>query len=213
MKIKSFIVSVLLGVLSLLSLGGIVYAQEQSTWLPPVLTKILSGDIIKVASNRVRVFFVLMIGAFLLIVIFYIIKGLMDFSRDEAKEIGDAGKIMQKQFIAVAGVFIAVIGVAVILVFFGASIFQWTPHPTCIDNANSYGCWACNHQDTNDLNLKICNACNAKLDLMLFEDGTKRILCSSNTLDSNDKTMTDKEMRDKLKSNETDINSNIDAIF
>jgi 4-hydroxybenzoate polyprenyltransferase len=191
MKLKNLATSILVSLLSIVFFGGAVYAQDQSPWLPPVLTKILSGDIIKIASNRVRVFFVLMIGAFLLIVIFYIIKGLMDFSRDESKEIADAGKVMQKQFIAVAGVFIAVIGVAVILVFFGASIFQWTPHPSCIENASSYGCWGCNHQDKDERYKKICDACNSKVDLKLHADK----LCSSSTVGKDNKSYTDKEIR------------------
>ncbi|MBD3362942.1 hypothetical protein GF362_04440 [Candidatus Dojkabacteria bacterium] len=127
-----------------LFLFAMTLQETYAQWLPPFLQDMLEGNVIFKAQNRIKVFFVLMIGAFLILVVFMIIKGLMDFSRDEAQEISDAGKVMQKQFVAVGGVFVAVLGLAVVLVFFGSTIIQ--PEPVCIEFPDSYGCWVCQNK-------------------------------------------------------------------
>lgn len=138
MKIKKIVTIFFISIVSCLFVFQRVYALDI---FPPEIRALLE-DPFRTAENRIRVFFMLMLGAFLILVIFMIIKGLMEFSRDETKDIQEAAKIIQKQFVSVGGVFVAILGLGLILVFFRVPGL-FTINQACITYADSYGCWVC----------------------------------------------------------------------
>ncbi len=140
--------------------------------LPPIFDDLLNDDVIKLVFNRVQVGFLILLGVFLALIVFYIVRGLMKYAQDDKGDIGDATKIMQRNMIAVGGVFVGVLGVAVVLIFFGINPEQIQPHQICLNSPDSYGCYACTENPSTstlkDQFSKVCSMCdnneNAQLD-------------------------------------------------
>lgn len=141
----------------------------QAQLLPSVFDNFFNDDVVDVAFNRVQMFFLLLLGGFLVLIVFYIIRGLQKFaSKDNSGDMSEATQIMQRNMIAIGGVFVGVIGVAVVLIFFGINPNQITPQQICIDSPDSYGCYACTERPTKssdkDKFQDVCDICNQRAD-------------------------------------------------
>jgi hypothetical protein len=140
--------------------------------LPSVFSNFFRDDVVDVAFNRVQMFFLLLLGGFLVLIVFYIIRGLQKFaSKDNSGDMSEATQIMQRNMIAIGGVFIGVIGVAVVLIFFGINPNQITPHQICIDSPDGFGCFACTEKPSRssdkDKFSDVCDMCNQRNDFAL----------------------------------------------
>lgn len=176
MKKGSFIGKFLL----FFAVSVITIQQVRAQILPSFLEDLIGPDVLNILFNRVQVGFLILLGGFLALVVFYIIRGLMKFaSKDTSDDLGEATKIMQRNLIAVGGVFIGVLGIAVVLIFFGINPTQILLHKSCIESPNGYGCFACKEKPSKSTNQDnfdaVCSFCDDNTDGELATG----VLCST----------------------------------
>jgi hypothetical protein len=110
-------------------------------------------------QSRIQLGLVLALGAVVLVAVVYSILSALKYIQSQ----GDAGKIEEAQkaikaiFFGIGAMLIAIVGIVLVFVFFGASRPDPSLFQTCLTSPNSIGCRACTDGETN--NDDTCTAC------------------------------------------------------
>lgn len=167
MNLRSLIFSFLLTVFVL----SFFPLTAQAQFLPDFLDNLIDTDNPEqVIANRVQVFFLLAFGIVILVAVFYIIMAAIKYirSQGESGEMEASQKSMQAIFMGIGAIFVGILGIAVIVLFFGSTLSIFQPHPICISQPDSVGCYACKNADNSvDTYEKICDRCNSDTDAVL----------------------------------------------
>ena len=126
-------------------------------------------------QSRIQLGLVLALGAVVLVAVVYAIMAALKYIQSQ----GDAGKIEEAQkaikaiFLGIGAMLVAIVGIVLVFVFFGANRPDPSLFQTCLSAPNSTGCQACIDQDpANDASL--CVTC---------EDAYKALALSGTALD------------------------------
>jgi hypothetical protein len=97
-------------------------------------------------SSRLQMILLLGLGAIVLVAVVFSALSAFKYisSQGDPGKIEEAGKAVQAIFLGIAVLFVAIVGIVLVFVFFGADIFTSAIYQTCITAANSKGCLACN---------------------------------------------------------------------
>ncbi|MCA9386145.1 hypothetical protein KC717_05855 [Candidatus Dojkabacteria bacterium] len=164
--LKNFRSVALLSFVTTFSFFGVFMTNASAQcggFLPEFLERLICGpDPVQVLVNRIQVGFLLAFGAVILIAVGYVILTAIKYvrSKGDSGEMEESNKAMQSILYGVGALFVGVIGIAVVLIFFGG--FNLFPQPICIQAPDSYGCYAC--ADSSGDYRDICNVCNDDFD-------------------------------------------------
>jgi hypothetical protein len=100
-------------------------------------------------SSRLQMVLLLGLGAIVLVAVVFSALSAFKYisSQGDPGKIEEAGKAVQAIFLGIAVLFVAIVGIVLVFVFFGADIFTSAVYQTCISAANSQGCLACQADD------------------------------------------------------------------
>ncbi len=133
-----------------------VFAAECS-WLPDFLcTLVANENPVTVIEARVRAAFFIAIGAIILIAIAYGLYNAYKYIKSGGGDgMEEANKGMRSILFGIGSIFVILLGIAAVLIFFGAPFITSMLSPVCISYPLSMGCKAC---QTNDE--ATCTRCN-----------------------------------------------------
>ncbi len=100
-------------------------------------------------SSRVRMLLLLGLGVLVLAAVIYAAMAAFKYiqSQGDPGKIEEAGKAVKAIFTGLAVLMVAIVGIVLVFVFFGAGLFGTSTYQTCVSAANSQGCIACNAED------------------------------------------------------------------
>ena len=150
------------GFLSLMTSG--VSAQTDSSFLPEQILSLFdllgpqgTGTATFITS-RVRVGLFIALGVIILVAVVYALLASFKYIQSQ----GDPGKIEEAQkaikaiFYGIAAMMIAIVGVILVFVFFGASPVEPNLYQTCLSAPNSEGCDSCRTEGQDGGNCRTC---------------------------------------------------------
>ncbi len=170
-----------LATLTLVMLGSIALAATapNNSVFPPELLALLNitgpsgicaADYI---NSRARLALFMVLGALVLISVVYALLAAFKYIRSE----GDPGKMEEAQksikaiFFGIAAMIIAIIGIVLVFVIFGAKPTNPNIFQTCINASSSEGCKAC-QRSVDD---PVCQACEADYARVCTESNGKSL--------------------------------------
>ncbi len=100
-------------------------------------------------SSRVRMLLLLGLGVLVLAAVIYAAMAAFKYiqSQGDPGKIEEAGKAVKAIFTGLAVLMVAIVGIVLVFVFFGAGLFGTSTYQTCVSAANSQGCIACNAEN------------------------------------------------------------------
>ncbi|MFQ5493458.1 MAG: hypothetical protein ACE5DX_04835 [Candidatus Dojkabacteria bacterium] len=96
-------------------------------------------------TSRIQLALILALGAVVLVAVVYAIVAAIKYisSQGDAGKIEEAQKAIKAIFLGVASMLIAIVGIVLVFVFFGAVRPDPSLHQVCLSAPNSTGCRAC----------------------------------------------------------------------
>ncbi len=100
-------------------------------------------------SSRVRMLLLLGLGVLVLAAVIYAAMAAFKYiqSQGDPGKIEEAGKAVKAIFTGLAVLMVAIVGIILVFVFFGAGLFGTSTYQTCVSAANSQGCISCQSED------------------------------------------------------------------
>jgi fumarate reductase subunit D len=154
-----FIAPFLLG---LLHVGA--FAQTDPSFLPDQIITIFDllgprgTGTAEFIVSRVRVGLFIALGVIIVVAVIYALLASFKYIQSQ----GDPGKIEEAQkaikaiFYGIAAMMIAIVGVILVFVFFGANPVEPNLYQTCLSAPNSLGCDSCRAEGINGGNCRTC---------------------------------------------------------
>jgi hypothetical protein len=141
------------------ALTGVASAQD-CAWLPPFLCNLVANDNpVTDIEVRIRVAFFIAIGVIILIAIAYGLYNAYKYIKGGGEGMEDANKGMRAILFGIGSIFVILLGIAAVLLFFGANFLQVWLAPSCIAAPDGAGCYACQNQGEG-ANADTCRICN-----------------------------------------------------
>lgn len=141
-----------------------VHAQSDPSFLPEQILNLFnllgpqgSGTAAFITS-RIRVALFIALGLIIVVAVVYALIASFKYiqSQGDPGKIEDAQKAIKAIFFGIAAMMIAVVGVILVFVFFGASPVEPNLYQTCLSAPNSLGCDSCRSEGISGAN---CNTC------------------------------------------------------
>ncbi|KXK26784.1 MAG: hypothetical protein TR69_WS6001000805 [candidate division WS6 bacterium OLB20] len=112
-------------------------------------------------TSRIQLGLVLALGAVVLIAVVYAIMAAIKYiqSQGDAGKIEEAQKAIQAIFFGIGAMLIAIVGIVLVFVFFGANRPDPALYQVCLSAPNSEGCRSCTGEV--DDSQALCNSCEA----------------------------------------------------
>ncbi len=150
----------LFGLLSLNTLAA------ECSWLPDFLCNLVgTSSPVTVIETRIRAAFFIAIGAIILIAIAYGLYNAYKYIKSGGGDgMEEASKGMRSILFGIGSIFVIILGIAAVLLFFGANFIDVTLAPTCISYPDGAGCYSCQNQKVGTVdprpNKVACDLCN-----------------------------------------------------
>lgn len=154
-----------------------VSAQE-CPWLPGFLCTLISNDDpTAVIETRIRAGMFIAVGIIILIAIAYGLYNAYKYIKSGGGDgMSEANQGMQGILYGTGSIFVILLGIAAVLIFFGANFMQVFLSPACISAPDGAGCYACQNQKVVNGgidNATACQICNSD------SNGTVNVLPAS----------------------------------
>ncbi|KXK09722.1 MAG: hypothetical protein QY330_02650 [Candidatus Dojkabacteria bacterium] len=126
-------------------------------------------------TSRVQLALVIALGIVVLIAVVYAIMAAIKYIQSQ----GDSGKIEEAQksitaiFMGIAAMLLAIVGIVLVFVFFGASRPDPNLFQTCLSAPNSVGCKACLADPADS----VCTGCEAEYEAFAKGQGQISVNC------------------------------------
>ncbi|KXK26786.1 MAG: hypothetical protein TR69_WS6001000807 [candidate division WS6 bacterium OLB20] len=124
-------------------------------------------------TSRVQLGLVLALGAVVLIAVVYAIMAAIKYiqSQGDAGKIEEAQKAIQAIFFGIGAMLIAIVGIVLVFVFFGANRPDPALYQVCLSAPNSAGCESCLNNDAatdadGTYSNTLCGQCEAAYDCL-----------------------------------------------
>lgn len=142
------------------ALTGGVFAQD-CAWLPPFLCTLVANDNPTVVIEaRVRAAMFIAIGIIVLVAIAYGLYNAYKYIKSGGGDgMEEANNGMRAILFGIGSIFVILLGIAAVLIFFGANFLQVWLAPSCIAAPDGAGCYACQNQGEG-ANADTCRICN-----------------------------------------------------
>lgn len=138
-----------------------VSAQADCSWLPPFLCNLVANDNpVPVIEARIRAAFFIAIGVIILVAVAYGLYNAYKYIKSGGGDgMEEANKGMRAILFGIGSIFVILLGIAAVLIFFGANFLQVWLAPACIAKPDGMGCYACQNQGEG-ANKTLCATCN-----------------------------------------------------
>lgn len=143
------------GTALLFSMGGFVNLVSAQGFLPEPIQNLLDllgpggTGTAEFVQSRISALLLIFLGIIILLAVVYTAFAALRYIRSQGDEgeVTEARKGIEAIFQGIAVMLIAIVGIVLIFVFFGAELFSPSLYQTCVAAANSQGCNACTASD------------------------------------------------------------------
>ena len=148
--------------------GGFFLGVKAQNLLPPQIIEIFNllgkegAGAAGFLTSRIQLALVIALGAVVLVAVVYAILAAFKYisSQGDAGKIEEAQKAIKAIFLGIAAMLIAIVGIVLVFVFFGAARPDPSLYQVCLSAPNSPGCDACYNDSDPDATSSNCFKCN-----------------------------------------------------
>lgn len=143
-------------------------AAQECSWLPEFLCNLVAtDDAVSVIETRIRAAFFIAVGIIILVAVAYGLLNAYKYIKSGGGDgMEEANKGNQAILYGIGSIFVIVLGIAAVLIFFGANFMDVFLSPACIGAPDGAGCQACQNRNNATLNpgtgtaSDLCTRCN-----------------------------------------------------